>query len=260
MAGAVIRLACALLLAAAGPAMGQLLRLDHIPTAVLDLDQAVADFRGLGFSIKPGRVHGNGLRNAHIKFDNGAGLELIHVAEARDALTAHYAEFQRQGEGPAYLALHADDESRVAAALQAAGIAHRRDADGLTLGDPRLAWIFFTADNRSPTDRPEHFAHANGTFATREVWVALDGAEAALLAQLLTAVGATSHVEQRRTPFETSAHVFELANRGRIVIVPGRHRRVAGHAIVAVLLASRAGPARWVPPSLAHGAWLGWQP
>lgn len=245
----------ALLLATSLPAGGQpLVRLDHIPTAVRDLDAAVADFRALGFAIKPGRPHANGLSNAHIKFANGAGLELITATEARDALSGRYVDLLREGEGPAYLTLHAPDEARAAAALRAAGVAHRHDANGLELTDPRLPWIFFAGNNRSPTDRPEHFAHANGAFATREVWVATD--DAAPLAQLLSALGASSHEETRREPPATQARVFELAEGGRVVIVPARHQLVQGHPLIGIVMAS---PARATQVQ-AHGLWLLLQP
>lgn len=217
-----------------------------------------AGYRALGFALKPGRPHDNGLRNAHIKFANGAGLELISPTHARDALSAHYVDLLRAGEGPAYLALHAPDEAHAAQALQAAGIAHRRDADGLTLTDPQLDWIFFTGDNRSPTDRPAHFAHANGAFAMREVWVALD--DAAPLVRLLSALGAKAHDEARRVPFETAARVFDLACGGRIVVVPARHQIVPGHPLIAVAFATHAGPARWLSPDRTHGLWLGLLP
>lgn len=252
------RRAWALLLAACLPAQAQLVRLDHLPTAVRDLEAAVADYRALGFTIKPGRAHADGLRNAHVKFPNGAGLELITPTGNADALSARYAAFLREGEGPAYLTLHADDDARAAAALQAAAIPHRLDGSGLQLTDPRLDWVFFAADNRSPTDRPEHFAHANGAFATREVWVALD--DAAPLERLLSALGAQPHEERRSAPFEVQARVFELADGGRVVIVPGPHRLVAGHPLIAVVMATRTGPARWLPPGQAHGLWLGLQP
>lgn len=249
----------ALLFAATAPAWAQPpVRLDHIPVAVRNLDRAEADYRGLGFAIKPGRPHVNGLRNAHVKFVSGAGLELITPTTVDDALSARYAAFLRAGEGPAYLTLHADDEVRAAAALAAAGIPHRLDDEGLRLSDPRLDWIFFAGDNRSPTDRPEHFAHVNGAFATREVWVALD--DAAPLEQLLVALGASAHDEARNAPFEVRARVFELANGGRLVVVPGRHQRVAGHPLVAVVMATRTGAARWLPPERTHGLWLGLQP
>jgi hypothetical protein len=257
MAGAVIRWALAGLLTVALLVAAQpLVRLDHIPTAVRDLDQAQADYRALGFAIKPGRPHANGLRNAHIKFANGAGLELITATAGRDALSNAYLGFLRAGEGPAYLGLHAPDPERAAAALRGAGIPHRHDADGLTLTDARLGWVFFAADNRSPTDRPEHFAHGNGAFDMREVWVATD--EPAPLEQLLAALGAVPRQETRRLPFEASARVHELASGGRVVIVPARHQRVAGHPLIGVLMATRGGAAGWVAPERAHGLWLGW--
>lgn len=245
-----------LVLAACLPAFAQpLVRLDHIPTAVRNLEQAVADYRELGFAIKPGRPHANGLRNAHIKFANGAGLELITAPEAKDEQSAHYAAFLREGEGPAFLTLHADDEAAASAALQAAGVAHKHDADGLALTDPRLGWIFFAGDNRSPTDRPEHFAHANGAFATREVWVAMD--DAAPLMQLLSALGARSRRETRTLPFPARARVFDLADGGRIVIVPAKHQVTAGHPLIGVVMATRSGTPRWLPPDRTHGYWLG---
>jgi hypothetical protein len=42
-----------------------LLGLDHIPVGVSDLERAGATFGGLGFALKPGRDHANGIRNAH---------------------------------------------------------------------------------------------------------------------------------------------------------------------------------------------------
>jgi hypothetical protein len=245
----------ALLLVTSLPAWAQsLVRLDHIPIAVRDLDAAVTDFRALGFAIKPGRPHANGLRNAHVKFANGAGLELITATQAADALSSRYVDLLREGEGPAYLALHATDEARAAAALKAAGIPHGFDANGLELTDPRLAWIFFAGDNRSPTDRPEHFAHANGAFATLEVWIATD--DPAPLAQLLSALGASWHEETRRQPLAAQARVFELAEGGRIVILPARHQLVPGHPLIGVVLATRSAE---VPPARGHGLWLSLQ-
>ncbi|MGB5302310.1 MAG: VOC family protein, partial [Gemmatimonadota bacterium] len=43
-----------------------------------DLGSASTTFRDtLGFSIKAGRVHENGLRNVHIRFGDASALELI---------------------------------------------------------------------------------------------------------------------------------------------------------------------------------------
>jgi len=66
-------------MAAAGPAAPEpvVRGLDHVPLAVKDLEQAKADFEALGFALKPGRPHDNGLRNAHVKFPDGTEIELI---------------------------------------------------------------------------------------------------------------------------------------------------------------------------------------
>ncbi len=251
-------LAACLLTAHAAADEVPLVRLDHVPVAVRQLEQASQDYRALGFALKPGRAHDDGLRNAHVKFANGAGLELITVDKPQGELARHYAGWLRAGEGPAYLTLHAADEPRAAAALRAAGIAHQLGPDGLTLDDPQLAWLFFAADNRSPSDRPAHFAHANGAVATREVWVALD--DGAALARLLTALGARSHDEARTAPFAARARVYELAAGGRVVVVPARHQVVPGHPVIGVVMAAPSAPARVWPPSQTHGLWLTLQP
>jgi len=86
-----------------GPVVG----LDHIPVAVRDLERASADFRALAFAIKPGRDHANGIRNAHVKFRDGSGIELITAGAAVDELTTRYVDLLAHGEGPAFVALHA---------------------------------------------------------------------------------------------------------------------------------------------------------
>ena len=60
-------IAAALALAAAPIVAG----LDHVPVAVRDLEAAAADYRRLGFVLKPGRPHANGIRNVHAKFADG---------------------------------------------------------------------------------------------------------------------------------------------------------------------------------------------
>ena len=253
-----------LLLSAAGSRahpVEPLVRLDHVPVAVRDLDRAVADYESLGFAIKPGRAHENSLRNAHIKFANGAGLELIAANQSRDGLSAQYLDFLRAGEGPAFLSLHVDNEDQVAQALEAASVGHTRNPGGLNLTDPKLDWVFFAGDNRSPTDRPQHFAHRNGAFATREVWVALD--DPAPLARLLTALGARERQEVLREPFASQAVVFQLSGKGRIVVVPAKFQWITGHPLIAVVLAAHgdvAQKAKRFAPQQSHGLWLELRP
>jgi peptidoglycan/xylan/chitin deacetylase (PgdA/CDA1 family) len=71
------------------------LRLDHTPIAVRDLPAAIDQFHALGFTIKPGRPHQNGIENASIKFADGSYLELITSHDASDAVSREYQQFLR---------------------------------------------------------------------------------------------------------------------------------------------------------------------
>lgn len=254
--------------------------LDHIPTVVSDLERAQDTYRRLGFALKPGRAHANGLRNAHVKFEDGSGIELIAPPnEATDDLSREYLQRLKQGEGPVYLSLHARDKAALIAALKAANIAFEDDGV-LTLSDPRLKFLFFVQDNRSPTDRPEHFAHANSATAMTGVWLALDEPATAALTRLLLALGATrTHDTVRMTGAKRGntvrADVFRVRN-GRIVVVPkhgasGEARAILGAEFRVRSLAEtqrvlRASKSRFeraerphairVAPDATHGLWL----
>ena len=109
LASLAIVLASAALGIAQGPAVQGL---DHIPIAVNDLAAAADHYRALGFSLKPGRPHENGITNQHVKFRDGTELELITAPAARDALTTTYRRHLAEGDGPAFLALYAPVRDR----------------------------------------------------------------------------------------------------------------------------------------------------
>ena len=73
------------------------IRLNHVPVVVSDLDEASHAYRRLGFSLKEGRPHANGLVNRHVKFPDGTEVELITAPPAVDSLTTYYQEAARQG-------------------------------------------------------------------------------------------------------------------------------------------------------------------
>jgi catechol 2,3-dioxygenase-like lactoylglutathione lyase family enzyme len=242
--------------AAHGPS---LIGIDHIPTVVSDLEAARETYRRIGFSLKPGRPHDNGLRNSHVKFPDGSGIELLSVpVPPTDDLTASYGELLRAGEGPAYLSFHARDTEALAAALAAAEIPFA-DVEGLiSLEDPCLDFIFFVSDNRSPTDRPEHFAHANGAVAMSEVWLALDAAASDCLRRLLLALGASESREVVSAPTNTSAQVFAVQN-GRVIVLAADHQLISGREVIGARFRVREGggaAATTVEPAAAHGLWL----
>lgn len=201
---------------------------DHIPLAVSDLDGAVAKYRTLGFAIKPGRHHANGIRNAHVKFPDGSGIELITADKAADDLTARYVDFLTHGDGPAFLALRAPDTGRLAAALRG-GYALSHDGEVVNVLEPTLDYLFFVRGNRSPTDRPEHFAHPNGASALRSVWIATDAG--ATLERFLVGLGGTSARRWVRAPDLAEARVVSF-DAGDVVILPAIHRLDASRPII----------------------------
>src|ERR1044072_7337098 len=96
-------LATSNLLATLFPVSG--LHIDHVPIAVRDLPAAVTQFRALGFTIKAGRPHQNGIDNVSIKFSDGSYIELITAHNGTDRLAKQYEEMLKVTEGGSYLFL-----------------------------------------------------------------------------------------------------------------------------------------------------------
>jgi Glyoxalase-like domain len=268
-------LALALAMAAAGPAAPEpvVRGLDHVPLAVKDLEQAKADFEALGFALKPGRPHDNGLRNAHVKFPDGTEIELITALAATDALASEYHGWLKDGDGPAFLGLYVADFAILIERLSRLGLALHRQGDLGTLSEPALRRLFFARRQRSPTDRPEHFAHANTAFSLAGVWLAGAEAEQRLLAML----DAAPIEVPPCGPFGSASAALSLST-SEIAFLPATARLASGRSIVGVtvtvksLEAARSiltgnriaynrvtGCARdslWVGPATAHGLWL----
>jgi hypothetical protein len=258
-------------------ARGLVVGLDHIPVAVRDLDGAVGRYRRLGFVLKPGRPHENGIRNQHVKFQDGTEIELITASDARDSLTTAYLRHLAAGDGPAFVALYAPDLEAVGRLLDRAGRAHRRDGGVLAFPEEDdLEYVFFGGRNRSPTDRPEHFEHANGAEALVGVWLA--GEDLAAERQLLTALGVPIGEEEVHAPEPMRGAVARFRE-GEVVLLPASRQLVPGRRIVGATVRVRdlgtlrrelahglgeappalqtgTGSSVFVPPDQTHGIWL----
>ncbi len=214
-----------------------LLGIDHLPLAVRDLDQAADRYRRLGFALKPGRFHENGIRNEHVKFEDGAGIELITASNATDAQSASYLQLLRQGEGPAFLSFHTSSIDNVKTKLAKAGYRYSEANGFLEIADPRLNFIFiFEGDNRSPTDLPEYFRHSNTAHATIGVWIA-DGEDSPLI-RLLATVGAEIVRKNVFVPHQTMATVAKVQN-GEVIFLPVSRQVIHGRPIIGVVFATR---------------------
>jgi hypothetical protein len=262
---------------AAGATAGEpLVGVGHMPIAVRNLDAASADYRALGFALKPGHLHDNSILNNHAKFVDGTELELITASEPRDSLAAQYLRILADGEGPAFLALEWTDSASVRAALKRDGIGFQQGAF-FTLSDPRLDYLFFGGDNRSPTDRPEHFAHANTAYTLTGVWIA--DAENPALRQLLRTLGAQFSRRTVQLPARGEAIDARLARGTTLTLLPRNFRFMADRPLIGAVLLTRdleqlaafvrkvsiddirttTGPGYHsliLPPSETHGLWL----
>lgn len=262
------------------------LRLDHAVIAVRDLDSATATYgTDLGFSIKPGRPHPNGLRNRHIKFRDGSALELITVLEPQDDLAREYADFLETADGAAFLSLSGGPIAGPAEVVRALGM------PATEVGGSYYEWLVFPPGHAlhylffihllsQAVDEERHLRHANTAVGLASVWVTEPAAGAAsqLLAELgarRCAAGAVSE-----STVEGVRFVGQIGlDSGTLLAVPVEAALEPGRPIVgATILVTDVQAAKrfasvppgrqpaveqdWrgrfvrVPPSRAHGVWL----
>lgn len=258
-----LRAAPVLMLLASPSAVPVVRGLDHAPVAVIDLDRAAADFRRLGFVLKPGRAHADGIRNMHAKFPNHGGIEFISVSRPHGPLADEYARWLAHGEGGAWWAAYAPDTAALAARLSTLGLARQ---DGSELPQTALPHrVFFGTRGPSPTDAPRWYAHPNTAYRLTAVWLAGSMPERRLLASL----GVPEHAEPVCAPFARTARalVFAEGDRARYVdvaAVPDRAIlaltvRVRDLAVATRFVAQARVPSHRCPRSIwarSHGVWL----
>jgi catechol 2,3-dioxygenase-like lactoylglutathione lyase family enzyme len=250
------------------------LGLDHVIVAINDLEATAQRYRDLGFALKPGRPHDNGIRNQHVKFPDGTEIELLTAPEARDDLTAQYRRHLAGGDGPAFFALFEPESGLVARRLDAAGMSYERDG-GMVDFPPShpLGYIFFAHRNQSPTDRPEHFAHPNTAYSLIAVWLA--GDDLSPERKLLAAFGGAVRKQTVLAPEPVRVEVVSLQD-AQIYLLPASRRLMPGRKIVGATVAVRSlaaaraavhaelprgalsgrGKSIFLPPSVTHGIWL----
>lgn len=254
---------------------GPVLRgIEHVPIAVQDLEAAQTRFRALGFTLKPGRAHANGIRNAHAKFKDGSYLELITAPRAVDDLTTAYRQQLARGDGPAYLSLYVSTLDGLAARL--ADLGARREGGTVTFPPGPLEPYFFGTRAPSPTDQPEHFQHANGALGIDRVWLA--PSDPVPVERMLARLGGQPQPAAVCLPACTAARTARAAT-GDIVILPPSAQQVRGRTILGAAVrvtrldrvravlqrggipfgphgALDRGDSILLPPPLANGMWL----
>ena len=259
-----------LLVAVTGGAQQPLVQgVNHTPIVVSDLEKAEADFRAMGFTIKPGHVHADGIRNAHVKFADETELELITAPKGVDDLTTEYRRKLERGEGPVYYGLSTSDLDQLLAKAQAANLPLKADDGLLTfpMGSPLHA-IFFGRLDKVPTDRPEYFAHANTASRLSGFWVK----DSEQLRDLFRVLNVPLTDAQPCGAFSGRITAAKLPN-GRVYLVSraGASDMLAARIDVRSISMAEATLRKggftsqkfacdknsiWLPPSAAHGVWL----
>jgi len=151
-------------------------RLDHVIIAVRDLDSLAARFIALGFSLKDGRPHPNGLLNKHVKFRDGTEIELMTVkGPGKDRMAREYEALIAAGDGGAYVALRLASLDSAEAIAKRLSLGPRRSSAGpwqFLSFDPLspLGAVFFVAGGLPADDPDSIFVHADsskGVLSTR---------------------------------------------------------------------------------------------
>ena len=243
--------------------------LDHVPIAVRDLQSAERQFRSLGFTIKPGRPHQNGIENASIKFADGSYIELITAHGSTDAVARDYQQFLKIGEGVSYVFLR-DSDGTFADHVRRTG-GRRKEAGPFAFTElpgswsaPHLQLIQYLAP---AVDPPEMYQHANGARRVVAVW--MFDAEGPLGKEL----GARSASVNDLAFDDRATRTVALAENTRLLLTPRGPQDPPASPAAAILIevdslprlkgfaglerAVSRGPALWLPPSTMHGVWLG---
>lgn len=244
--------------------------IDHIPVVVANLEKTEVDFRRMGFAIKPGRPHADGIHNAHVKFPDGTEIELITAPAAVDALTTEYVEKIKNSEGPIYFGLYAPDRTSLAAKLRTSGFPAQDDNGILTFpSSSPLHPLFFGGRNKTPTDKPEYFAHANSAVRLSALWVHDDQELRTLLRSLgipLTPMYQCAPISSSKSSIVTfpegNVYLFSAAS-ANVVLARVEVRSLA--TLKSVLKRNRVPTvsgitcdpgAIWISPKIAHGIWI----
>jgi catechol 2,3-dioxygenase-like lactoylglutathione lyase family enzyme len=163
--------------------------LDHVVIAVGDLEQAIAAYRSLGFTVVPGGRHpGRTSHNALIVFEDGAYIELIAWTAPNDAERWNVVH-RAHGDGFMDFALIPEDLPRATAEAKARGLPLNGPIEGgrVRPDGVELKWQtarqatfdlpFFCADVTPRSLRvPEGDVrrHANGALGVATVVVAVN--------------------------------------------------------------------------------------
>jgi hypothetical protein len=225
----------------------------------------------MGFTVKPGRPHQNGIENVSIKFADGSYVELITAHHGTDSLAKQYEEKLKTGEGASYLFLRDSTGAFTSDVVRSGG---RREESGPfaftelpgSWHVPRLQVIQYLSPAEDPADV---YRHDNSARRVVAVW-AYVGPEAD---RLMAALGAEPEAVNPIGFDNRKTRSVPLADETRLLLTPRTSQDQSQSMAAAILIeveslvrlreigalegAVQRGDAVWLPPSQMHGVWMG---
>ncbi|NNF33120.1 MAG: hypothetical protein HKN68_03380 [Saprospiraceae bacterium] len=202
---------------------GQKARIDHVITVVSNLEKKVGDYTANGFTIRKGKLHANGLINAHIKFDNSSSFELMSIeGKATDPMALEYESLLNEGEGGVYLVMTGFKTESVISLLDKFTIEYEVIKGKLWSyvtfpSDSDLAHLFFIEYHFDQKDPQDILTHQNGI--ERISSVVIEGNKSVI--DFLKNIG-LKHSGQISDPGFGIGTEFETQT-GNIIIVPQKN-------------------------------------
>jgi catechol 2,3-dioxygenase-like lactoylglutathione lyase family enzyme len=109
-----------------------MIQLDHVVISVSNLDEAIEDYRRLGFNVLRGGEHASGTtHNALVVLADGTYLELMALTgRASNGSGADYGFLHHEGEGFVAYALRVDDLAAIEAELKSRNVSLKAPSAG----------------------------------------------------------------------------------------------------------------------------------
>tara|TARA_R110000868_G_scaffold37111_10_gene131533 strand:+ start:19164 stop:19940 length:777 start_codon:yes stop_codon:yes gene_type:complete len=226
--------------------------LDHVTLAVSNLESAEERFSTLGFTIKEGRLHDNGLLNKHIKFKDGSAIELMTVqGEAKDDIAKTYKKFLSKQEGGIFIAFNApfDHVMQKAEELSLSyQVSTGNPFSYITFKNIGLENVFFINNEMETTDTDSILTHEDKVSGIKRVWIQ----SSPLFTELLILLGA-SFKGILKTPDQKENPVYRLNDYDFIVDESFQNNpRILGIQFETEEISTL----EWIPPNENHGVWI----
>lgn len=247
------------------------IQFDHIIIAVNDLDQAIQDYRDLGFTVVYGGRHAsNTTHNALIIFEDGTYLELLAPTgdPPSDANAVDFRSLVHGGEGFAGYAFNVVDMPSGIEAIRERGgrIDDPKPGSRITGDGHELHWQtatvkgtlspFYIEDEtprllRVPME-PERLKHPNGAMGIQQVTIVIDDLHLGIVRYKALTL-ATPQVDHDAAYFLLGDNMLKLAVAGDRVMRD--HLTQYGDVPYTISLrAARGGQDGLLPVAQAHGA------